>query len=224
MRNKINFLFISLLLIMIVGCGKDNFDTPNASLSGKITYNGQPIQLRGTSGAVQLQLYQDGYGLHTPIAVYVGQDGTYTARLFNGEYKLVTRDNNGPWVNSRDTSRVTVKGNTVFDLSVTPYFTISNVNISLSGSAVNATLTVNRIVETASIDYVYLVVSRTQFCDEVHNVYRTDLRNQQPGQISISGDFGSIYNATSAPTLFGRVGVKSSQTGEAIFSEVIRLR
>ena len=224
MKNKINFILMSLLLITIVSCGKDNFDEPNVTLTGKIMYNGQPLQLRGTGGAVQLQLYQDGYALFTPIAVYVGQDGVYTAKLFSGQYKLITRDNNGPWVNTRDTSIVTVNGNTTFDISVTPYFTISNPNITLSGNTVNATFTINQIVPTASVETVYLLVSRTQFCDQVNNVYRKDFTDQSPGQVSISGDFSDVYNATSAPSLYGRVGVKSAQTGEAIFSPVVRLR
>jgi hypothetical protein len=119
---------------------------------------------------------------------------------------------------------VNVNGNTSFELSVTPYFTISNENISFSGNTVNASFTINKIVETATIETVYLLVSRTQFCDQVNNVYRRDFTDQTPGQVSISGDFGSIYNATSAPSLYGRVGVKSAQTGEAIFSNVIKLR
>ena len=224
MKKIINFLLISLLLTAIVACGKDNFTEPNVTLTGKITYNGQPIQLRGTGGAVQLQLYQNGFGLFTPIAVYVGQNGEFSAKLFDGQYKLVTRDNNGPWVNTRDTSIVNVKGNTSFDISVTPYFTISNESISLSGNTINATFTINRIVETAQVEIVYLLLSRTQFCDQVNYVFRRDFTDKTFGQVTVSGDFGSIYNATSAPTLYGRVGVKSRQTAEAIFSKVVKLR
>ena len=224
MKKIINFILVSLLLITIVGCGKDNFDEPNVTLTGKVTYNGQPVQLRGTGGAVQLQLYQDGFELFTPIAVYVGQDGAFSAKLFNGQYKLITRDNNGPWVNTRDTSIVNVSGNTSFDIAVTPFFTISNESITLSGNTINATFTINRIVETAEVDIVYLLLSRTQFCDQVNYVYRRDFSDQTYGPVSVSGDFGDIYDATTAPTLFGRVGVKSTQTGEAIFSPVVRLR
>lgn len=224
MKNKINFLFVSLLLITFIGCGKDNFDEPNVTLTGKVLYNGQPLQLRGTGGAVQLQLYQDGYGLFTPIAVYVGQDGVYSAKLFNGTYKLITRDNNGPWVNARDTSIVQVKGNTSFDISVTPFFTISNESITLSGNTINASFTINQIVNTAGIETVYLLVSKTQFCDDANYVYRRDFTDISPGQVSVSGDFGSIYEATSAKALYGRVGVRSNQTQQAIFSPVVKLK
>jgi hypothetical protein len=96
-----------------------------------------------------LQLYQDGYALHDAISVYVGQDGAFYASLFDGEYKLVTRDGNGPWVNSRDTTIVNVKGKTEIQLNVTPYFSYSNENISVSGSKMNASFTINKIVSTA---------------------------------------------------------------------------
>ena len=224
MKNIINFLLTGLILLTMVGCGFDNYDEPTSKLTGKITYNGQALQLRGTANAVQLQIYQDGYAMFSPITATVTQDGSYSVILFDGTYKMVTRDNNGPWVNTRDTSIVTVKGNTIYDLSVTPYFTISNANMSLSGSTVNATFTINQIVETANIQTVYLLVSRTQFCDEVYYEYRRDFTDQSPGQITIDGDFSAIYAAVNSPTLYGRVGVRSNQTAEAIFSDVIKLR
>lgn len=225
MRNKINILLAGLLLIFTVSsCGKDNFDEPNATLTGKVTYNGETLRLRGTGEAVQLQLYQDGYAKYDPIAVYVGQDGTFSAKLFNGEYKLVTRDNNGPWVNSRDTSFISVKGHTTFDLSVTPYFMISGTNLSLSGNTVSASFTISQIVSNVGIERVYLLLSKTQFVDEVNNVYRKDFTDISAGSMSISGDFNDVSDAVNANALYGRVGVKSNQTGEAIFSDVIKLK
>lgn len=68
--------------------------------------------MKGTNGGIQLQLYQDGYANHDPITVYATQDGTFSAVLFDGPYKLVTKDKNGPWVNNRDTIYVEVKGKT----------------------------------------------------------------------------------------------------------------
>src|SRR5690606_41577865 len=83
------------LALMAGGCGFDNYDEPQSKLFGRVTYNGEALGVRGTGEAVQLQLYQDGYELRNPISAYVAQDGTFEATLFDGEYKLVTRDNNG---------------------------------------------------------------------------------------------------------------------------------
>jgi len=62
-------------------------------LAGNIQYNGQNLQLQGSAGSIQLQAYQSGYELKSPITIYVNQDGRFSARLFNGHYKIVTKEN-----------------------------------------------------------------------------------------------------------------------------------
>ena len=131
-----NIFSLVLLLALFASCGKDNYEAPESTLMGTVTYQGKALQLRGTGEAVQLQLYQDGYELDDPISVYVGQDGKFAAKLFDGEYKLITRDGNGPWVNTRDTVVVNLKGTTEVQLEVTPYFLISNAQMSVSGTGV----------------------------------------------------------------------------------------
>ena len=98
--KKIRTIFSLLSLsLLAISCGLDNYDEPESFLEGKITYKGKQLGLKGTNGGIQLQLYQDGYANHDPITVYATQDGTFSAVLFDGPYKLVTKDKNGPWVN-----------------------------------------------------------------------------------------------------------------------------
>ena len=86
----------------------------------KAIYNGEPVSVR--SGSSEFALFQDGYALHGSIPVYIAQDGSYSVNLLNGDYKLV-RVGNAPWERpSNDTIRITVKGNTIQDIPVTPYF------------------------------------------------------------------------------------------------------
>jgi hypothetical protein len=218
------FVIILLSVMMFTACGLDNYDAPQSELHGKITYNGQTLGLRGTGEAVQLQLYQDGYELRDNIPVYVGQDGTFSAKLFDGEYKLVTRNQNGPWVNSRDTTVIKLNGTTTVDVQVTPYFTISGANISLNGSHLNASFTVNQVVETANIEYVMLLVSKTNFVDDVSYIGREDFRNVEAGALNLSMDLSSNQQVASAKALFGRVGVRTVGADQAIYSDVVRLK
>ena len=51
-----NIFSVILLLVLFSGCGKDNFDAPESKLVGRVTYQGQALNLRGTGEAVQLQL------------------------------------------------------------------------------------------------------------------------------------------------------------------------
>ena len=71
------FLNIALLatIVTVSSCGLDNYDAPESKVYGRVVYNGEPVGVRGTGEAVQLQLYQDGYELRNPIPVYVSQDG-----------------------------------------------------------------------------------------------------------------------------------------------------
>jgi hypothetical protein len=210
--------------VILTGCGKDNFDEPTSTLTGKIVYNGEAIQVRGTGEAIQLQLYQDGYALKDPITVYVGQEGTFSAKLFDGEYKLVTRDNNGPWVNSRDTLIVNVKGRTNIEVNVTPYFTISGTQISISGNTMNASLTINRIVSTAEISRVVLVLSKTQFVDDANNIFRKDITGITAGAETLTADLSGNNDVANAKTLYGRVAVHTNGADQAIYSPVVKLK
>lgn len=223
--RKINFiLFLIWCASMVTSCGLDNYDAPQSKLMGKISYNGEALGLRGTGEAIQLQLYQDGFELRDHISVYVKQDGTFEALLFDGEYKLVTRDNNGPWVNSRDTVLVNVKGATTIDVPVVPYYTISDSKISLNSSSLNATFNLSQVVNTAEIDYAMLLVSKTSFVDDVSNVFRKDFDDIDVGSVNLTADLSGNSNISSAVALFARVGVRTNGADQAIYSDIVQIR
>ena len=189
-----------------------------------VTYEGQTVRLKGTNGGIQLQLYQDGYDKHDPITVYAGQDGEFQAVLFDGEYKLVTKDKNGPWVNSRDTIYVTVKGTTDCEVKVTPYFMISEEDITMADNTVTATCNVNQIVDGAKIGQAMLLVSKTSFVDEATNIARQNKANVTAGKVDFSLDVSSNANVKAAKALYGRIGVKPQGADQAIYSQVFRLK
>ncbi|QIK54432.1 DUF3823 domain-containing protein [Dysgonomonas sp. HDW5B] len=224
MKKTICSFSIISLLILFSSCGKDNYDEPESTLTGRITYNGEAINVRGTDERVRLQLYQDGYDKHDPIEVFVGQEGTFSAKLFNGQYKMVTRNNNGPWVNTRDTTLITVSGSTTIEFKVTPYFTISNAEISLSGNTMNASLTINRIVPTAEIDRVILLLNSTTFVDDGFNVLRKDFTGNdvKTGQINYTAELNE--KALNAKFLFGRICVWTKGADQGIYSQVVKLK
>ena len=215
-----NIFSVILLLVLFSGCGKDNFDAPESKLVGRVTYQGQALNLRGTGEAVQLQLYQDGYEKNDPISVFVGQDGTFSALLFDGEYRLTTRDGNGPWVNNHESVTVNLKGHT----EVTPYFMISNEQLSVTGSAMNASFMINRIVPDAKISRVMLLLSKTQFADDVNNLYRQDFSDVVPGSVNLSADISGNTEIVKAKALYARVGVLANGADQAIYSPVVRLK
>lgn len=219
-------IYLVLIFWWLTGCGLDNYDEPSSTLSGQITYEGEPVRLRGTGEAVQLQLYQDGYELDAPIPVYVKQDGSFEAELFDGVYKLVTRDQNGPWLNSRDTTLVTLDGHTQISLEVTPYFTISDVSLTLEGEArLRGSFTIGRVSPDARVEYAMLLIAKTTFVDDVVNLERIDISDPAAGSsIQLSLDASGNENVVNSKALFARVGVRTVGADQAIYSEVVQVR
>ena len=223
--KRLILTMLGLSLLVAGGCGLDNYTEPESRLFGQITYNGEPIGLRGTGEAVQLQLYQDGYELRAPIPVYVKQDGSFEATLFDGQYKLVTRDNNGPWVNNRDTTLVTVSGTSEVELEVTPYFTLSDVSLVLNEASLDASFTAGQVVDGATIDYAMVLVSKTSFVDDITYIGRLDVSEVTVGSaMEVSMDLSENADFQSGGPLFARVGLKPVGTDQAIYSQVVRLR
>jgi len=217
--NKISniFLFVALSMIM-ASCGLDNYEAPQSKLTGKVIYNGQPLGVKGTTGEVYLQLWQYDWQIRTgAINVYVGQDGSFTALLHDGEYYLVMNNNRGPWVNNPDTVHVTVKGNTVADYPVTPYFTISNVSYSLSGTTLTASLDVTEVTPGRTVSTVALIVGKTQFVDNSDQAHTNWVRltNQTPGRITLTIDVSD--DLSKQTQLYARVGLQISGISQWLF-------
>ncbi len=226
-NNKIfNIVCIVIVLIGFTSCGLDNYDPPKSKLIGDVIYKDSTIGLKGSYGAIQFQLYQDGYQLNTPISVFVDQNGHFESDLFDGTYKLVTRDKNGPWVNSRDTTVIKVKGNTVIKFNVTPFFTVSDANIVLNGNNVVGSCNIAQIVPDSKIDWITLFIGRTSFVDENINISSVKDVNPQVGNVSLLLNLSIItgYDLSKETALFARIGVKTISADQAIYSRVVRLK
>ena len=131
---------------------------------------------------------------------------------------------NGPWVNNHESVTVNLKGHTEVNLEVTPYFMISNEQLSVTGSAMNASFMINRIVPDAKISRVMLLLSKTQFADDVNNLYRQDFSDVVPGSVNLSADISGNTEIVKAKALYARVGVLANGADQAIYSPVVRLK
>ena len=224
MKIITNIFFSVLCILFASGCGLDNYDEPQSTLEGRVVYNNQPICVRGTADAVQVQLYQDGYDKHDPIPVYLTQDGSFKAILFNGQYKLITRSGNGPWLNSSDTIVVDVNGYTRCELPVTPYFTLSNESFSLNGNVLNGSALVTKVVSTSSITNALLLVSKTAFVDEGTYLAREEISSVSEGTLSMSLDLTGNTEAASAEALYARIGVKPAESDQFVYTPVVQIK
>ncbi|WP_426792211.1 DUF3823 domain-containing protein [Sphingobacterium sp. WOUb80] len=222
MKMKFLSLLVAFTSLLVVGCEYDNFEAPKSTLSGRVVYEGKAIGVR--NNGPQLELWQDGYPLRSKINVYFDQDGTFSASLFDGTYKLV-RMGDSPWLQqATDTIIVQVKGNTAVDVPVTPYFTVTNESFQKNNNNITANFTVNRIVGTANLGAVCLYLGKSILTDQVRQELLVDanLANVTFGQqTSIVGVLPDKLK--NLDYVYARIGVKSTLSGEYYYTAVQKI-
>ena len=206
-----------LSMAALSSCEKDNRAEPKSELKGRIVYEGAPVGVR--SNGVQLEIWQRGYQLFTKIPVYVNQDGTFSASLFDGNYKLVRLRGNGPWVDNTDTIDVELRGTKELDVPVKPYFVFQNDVYTKGEGKVSATFNLNQVDNSRMLERVNLYVGTTTIVDPNNNA-----GNVQEVAANITDLSKPItLTATLSPALakreyvYARIGVKTSGVGEMLF-------
>ena len=209
--------------VMLAGCEKDNFEPPKSTLTGRVVYENQPVGVR-TNG-VQLELWQPGFQLFTKIPVYVAQDGSFSASLFDGDYKLVRLRGNGPWVDNTDTINVQVRGAATIDVPVQPYYVIRNEKFQRSGTTLTATCQVSQATTGRALERVTLYVGGTQFVDINNNAGRVDLTGAALADLSKPLAFSLAVPGSliSKGYFYGRIGVKTVGVAEMLYTPVMKI-
>lgn len=226
-----------LLLTLAFGfgsCAYDNYEAPESMLQGRVVYNGEPINV--ATNEVNIELWEPGWQLRNRIDVAVAQDGTYSAALFNGTYKMVFRRNQGPFLmktnpaTNSDTILVNLGGNQVMDIEVLPYYMIRNPQISASGRTITGSAIIEQIITGANardVERVSLYVNKTQFVDHRGN-FNLAKRDVSGGEIQ---NLNNVSLSVEAPNLttsqnyvFARIGVKIQGVEHMIFSPVQRIQ
>jgi hypothetical protein len=223
MKKYLILLLIIASVVMYSGCKYDNYAPPKSFLTGTIVYNGLPIGVR--SNGTQLELWQYGYKLRSKIAVYIAQDGTYSARLFDGNYKLV-RLAGAPWANQTDSIDVTVKGKTVVDVPVTPFYTISGETFTYNkaDSSLTSSCSITK-VGTTGITNLTLYAGLTTIVDNTNNTQTnaisgaalTDLSTPKTNKITLT----SANKKKSF--IYARLGIQIAGVGERYFTQVQKI-
>ena len=214
MKNRLSLIIVCCLL-MLSGCSYDNYDEPTSVLSGRVVYNGQalPVKTDGTG----FILWQDGYANKSGITLNIAYDGTFSATLFDGEYKL-TRRAGGPWVDQPpDTVYITVRGNTVVDVPVTPYFTIRDASFQYYDGKVKATFKVDKVVESANVSRLTLCLGKSILTDYNKKEANKTLSNPVISfgeEMTLEADLGSLAGEE---YVFARVGVRAAQSSNSEF-------
>lgn len=222
MKMKLLSSLLACLSLLVVGCEYDNYEAPKSTLSGRIVYEGTPVGVR--NNGPQLELWQDGFPLRSHIPVFLNQDGSFAASLFDGTYKLV-RKGDSPWLQqAADTMLVQVKGNTHVDVPVMPYFTVGNPSFQKNDQAITANFTVNKIVNTANLQFVRLYIGKSMLTDQGQHELRVDanLSSISFGQ-PVSMQATLPDNLKNLDYVFARIGVKSTVSNEYYYTQIQKI-
>jgi hypothetical protein len=228
MKKIFQFILAGVIVTSIGACKKDNYAAPSSTLTGKIVYNGEAIQVERNQ--VPFQIYQYGFGKTGAINGTFAQEGTYSAILFDGDYKILIPVGQGPFMwktlsaGVPDSLAVTLKGTQTMDIDVMPFYMIRTPQITGGGAKVNATFKIEKIINDVNakdIESVTLFINKTEFVSGVDNIASTTLSGANitdPNSVSLSVSVPAI-----TPTqtyVFARIGLKIAGVEDRIFSPV----
>lgn len=217
MNYKINLYLLISFLMLFSSCEIDNYDPPKSTLSGQIVFEDNPVSVR--SNGVQLELWQPGYDLFGKIPIYVNQDGSYTASVFDGDYKLTVL-RGAPWVFSSDTINVEVRGSNLLNVPISPYYILDNVDFQLKdGAEINADFNLRQISNNENLEYVRLYLGNTIILDQNVNIKSATINASE--MMDLSNTFSlpiEIPSSADRSYVFARLGVKVKDVAELLYS------
>lgn len=214
----VNYILAGLTLFLFASCEKDNLKEPNAKLTGRLVYGGQPVGVR--SSGVQFEIWQSGYQLFSKVPLNIAQDGTFSAALFNGNYKIVRSVGSGPWADNTDTIHVKLNGTATVDVPVEPFFSISNASFVKNGNAVTATFTVTKNTTTKTLELARVYIGPNYILDQNNNAANAQVAASaitvgQPVTMNVTIPAGIANDAF----IFARVGVKTTGVAELLYTD-----
>ncbi len=150
-------IFYSLLMLFFVSCSIDNYELPNATLTGHVIddVTGKTVQNGGANSGTIIQIFEG--RSKQPILSTSFPDGRFVNKtLFNGDYRVWAV---GPFRMTQDTIPIRVSGNTELEIKVLPNVRLSasivsvqngTVTIKVDYEKVHANETLNRMGAVAS--------------------------------------------------------------------------
>ena len=230
MKRPFNYIVMLALGSLLFSCKKDNYVAPTSLLTGKLVYQGQPILV--DYNRVPYEMFQYGFGKVGPINGAVAPEGTYSQLLFDGEYKLIFRPGQGPFLwpqtgGKTDSISISVAGNTLRDIEVTPYHMVRTPQFSIAAGKVTGTFKIEKIITGANaknVEKVALFINKTIFVGNDNSIGKIELAGTaitDPNNVSLNVNVPTI-----TPTqnyVFARVGIKTAGVEDWIFSPVQKL-
>jgi len=242
MKYKSHYIIITAIGILLSACSYDNYTQPSFKLTGRIVYQGVPIDVQNSSGSnidnatTYFYLYEPGWQKsNMPIKTVISQDGSFSSILFGSTYKMVLPAGVGPYIASTDTTTISMTGDKTMDIEVTPYYVVQTPVFSMSkDSVVTTTFKLKQIVTGANaknIQAVYLYINRLLITDGGNNIANVKMDGSSIADlnnIQLSAKMPSLASLklgipTNQTYIFARIGVQISGVNGMLFSPVQKI-
>lgn len=172
-------IYTAFLFLMLFGCSIDNYESPNAVLSGKVIDNvtNEMVENGGANGGTVIHVFEG--NSRQPIICNSFPDGHFVnAAFFSGNYKIIAI---GAFKMVSDTIHVSVSDNKEVEIKVLP-------NVRLKASIVN------REASSITVKVEYEKVHESQVLNELCVVWST---YPNPNMFTFSGGGQKIEKVSS---------------------------
>ncbi len=239
-RMKTSLVVAAALLFGMTACEKDNYTAPKSEFTGRIVYKGEPLLMQSANVAagnisdfpVFIELWQKKYNNRSSIRIPIKQDGMFSALLFDGEYKLIVPNGQGPFmwkktaINTPDSLSVNLKGSQTMDIEVTPYYMVRSPQFTVSGRKVSGSVKLEKVITDAAngkaVERVSLYVNKSQFVDAGNSINKADLAGSAINDLNnvslTTADIGAMVPAQNY--VYARIGLKIAGVEDMIYTPV----
>lgn len=232
---------LALFLFGLTACEKDNFEPPKSTFAGRLVYKGEPILVQSANTGstsdfpVFIELWQQAYNSRSSIRIPIAQDGSFTALLFDGDYKLIVPNGQGPFLwkrtlaNNPDSLSVSLRGSQQMDIEVMPYYMVRSPQFAISGQKVTGTVKLEKVITDAvngkAIERVSLYVNKSQFVDSGNSISATDLAGSAVKDLNaVTITSGTLPATVPAQNyVYVRMGLKITGVEDMIYTPVQKL-
>lgn len=219
-----------LALIVTAGCSVDNMDAPDCHVYGKVGWRDAsgtfiPLGVKGSGNGAQsrtvvMEIWQGQWGKEAAQDMNVGQDGSFSSYVYPGYIRVIPRASTGPWKETTDSVKVTVKGDTQIEFEVTPYFMVANAEFSYNATdkVLDVAFDLLQPDEEAELASIGVLFNERQFVDLTYCNYTYNISGAAPGHIEASIPLQDVSSVEGKRSLYARVFVKSKQSSQAAYS------
>lgn len=240
---RYSYFLLVLFTVGLAACELDNFEPPKSAFEGRLVYKGEPLLVQSANVdagnnsdfPVFIELWQKAFNNRSSIRIPIKQDGSFSSLLFDGDYKLIVPNGQGPFLwkrtaaNSPDSLDIAIRGSQKLDIEVVPYYMVRSPQFTVAGRKVSGGVKLEKIITDAingkTVERVSLYVNKSQFVDAGNTIVTANLAGTAITDLNTvnltTADVPALI--PSQNYVFVRIGLKVTGVEDMIYTPVQRV-